>query len=440
MNSGSLINPSRPPVFCPGCSHETVVKALDRALVNLGLQGDRVCIVSDIGCSGLFDTFFNTHAVHGLHGRALTYATGIKMCRPELKVIVTLGDGGVGIGGAHFLAACRRNLDLTLIIMNNFNFGMTGGQHSSTTPQDASVTTSFLNRIEKPLPVAEVAAAAGAPFVYVCSAQDGNLTGILEEAVKFDGFSVVEIREICPGRYSRRNRLTPKMLEESVKLTPFRGLVEHNLRTEYGKAYREHLGKLEPVSLPEGIEIRFEPLERRRYEVLILGAAGQHVVTAGEVLALAAMSAGLRVAQKNEYDITVLRGPSIAEVILSGDEIHYTGIKSPDVVLAVAQEGVERRRAIFEKLSEKSLIICDSGLNLPACPAEIKEVSFRDLGIKKNQRAFGALALMAIMKRGITVDMLRFAIERRYESQKIRQEMREMLKKLSEGITGNGNR
>jgi 2-oxoglutarate ferredoxin oxidoreductase subunit beta len=82
----------------------------------VGLTGDQVVIVSDIGCSGLFDTFFNTHAFHGLHGRALTYATGLKMARPELTVIVTMGDGGMGIGGAHVLSACRRNLDLTLLV------------------------------------------------------------------------------------------------------------------------------------------------------------------------------------------------------------------------------------------------------------------------------------------------------------------------------------
>jgi 2-oxoglutarate ferredoxin oxidoreductase subunit beta len=100
----------------------------------MGLSRQQVVIVSDIGCSGLFDTFFNTHAFHGLHGRALTYATGLKMARPDLKVVVTMGDGGLGIGGAHLLSTCRRNIDLTLLVLNNFNYGMTGGQCSSTTP------------------------------------------------------------------------------------------------------------------------------------------------------------------------------------------------------------------------------------------------------------------------------------------------------------------
>ncbi|MCK5350584.1 MAG: 2-oxoglutarate synthase, partial [Desulfobacula sp.] len=133
----SYLNKTRPPVYCPGCTHEKITKGLDKALVKLNLPADKTVIVTDIGCSGLFDTFFNVHALHGIHGRALTYASGLKLANPELNVIVTMGDGGLGIGGAHVLASCRKNLDLTLIILNNFNFGMTGGQYSATTPTDA---------------------------------------------------------------------------------------------------------------------------------------------------------------------------------------------------------------------------------------------------------------------------------------------------------------
>ena len=100
----SLINNARPPAYCPGCSHEVVTRALDKTFQQMGISGNQVVIVTDIGCSGLFDTFFKTHAFHGLHGRALTYATGIKLARPELQVVVTMGDGGLGIGGAHYVA------------------------------------------------------------------------------------------------------------------------------------------------------------------------------------------------------------------------------------------------------------------------------------------------------------------------------------------------
>ena len=184
----SLINASRPLVFCPGCSHERVVGALDKALDKLGLAGNQVVIVSDIGCSGLFDTFFNTHAFHGLHGRALTYATGLKMARPDLTVVVTMGDGGLGIGGAHVLSTCRRNIDLTLLVLNNFNYGMTGGQCSSTTPQEAVVGSGFLNRLEKPVDICQVAAAAGAPYVTRTSSYASDLVDNMADAIAFEGF------------------------------------------------------------------------------------------------------------------------------------------------------------------------------------------------------------------------------------------------------------
>jgi len=222
----SLLNPQRPPVFCPGCAHENVTRALDRALQHRNLEGNQVVIVSDIGCSGLFDTFFNTHALHGLHGRALTYATGLKMARPDLTVVVTMGDGGLGIGGAHLLSACRRNLDLTLLILNNFNYGMTGGQCSSTTPSEARVGSGFLNRLEPPLDVCRVAAAAGAPYVKRASAYDKAMSAAIGAAIAFEGFALVEIRGVCPGRYTKRNKLTPQIIaEEMAQLPPAEGPV-----------------------------------------------------------------------------------------------------------------------------------------------------------------------------------------------------------------------
>ena len=197
--SAYLLNTDRPPAFCPGCSHERVARALDRAFQSLGLAGSQVALVSDIGCSGLFDTFFHTHALHGLHGRALTYAAGLKMARPELNLIVTMGDGGLGIGGAHLLSACRRNLDMTLLVLNNFNFGMTGGQYSATTPQSASVGSGFLNQLDRPMDLCQVAAAAGAPYVFRCSAHSRDLARTLQEAIQFEGFA-------GPGRIVARWR------------------------------------------------------------------------------------------------------------------------------------------------------------------------------------------------------------------------------------------
>ncbi|HSG79272.1 MAG TPA: thiamine pyrophosphate-dependent enzyme, partial [Acidimicrobiia bacterium] len=127
--------------FCPGCGHGTILDALDEALRRLGRPPEEVVIVSDIGCAGLSDQYFGTSAFHGLHGRSVTYATGIKLARPDLEVVVIMGDGGTGIGGTHLVNAARRNVGITVLVFNNMNFGMTGGQHSTTTPEGSITST-----------------------------------------------------------------------------------------------------------------------------------------------------------------------------------------------------------------------------------------------------------------------------------------------------------
>lgn len=408
----SLLNTGRPPVFCPGCSHERVTKALDKALSNMGLSGDKAVIVSDIGCSGLFDTFFNTHAFHGLHGRALTYAAGIKMAKPDLHVIVTMGDGGLGIGGAHLLAACRRNLNLTLLILNNFNFGMTGGQFSVTTPPEAQVGSGFLNRLENSLDVCEVARSAGAPYVSRCSSYNSNLPDEIEKAVRFDGFSLVDMWGICPGRYTKRNRLTPQIIDEKLAgLSSCSGVVEENKRKEYGHNYRELTAKIKKIAPPVGIRAEFVFPESDRQEVIILGSAGQRIITSGDILCIAGLTAGLNVTQKNDYNITVLRGPSISEIILSPDDIGFSGIEKPSVIIALAQEGIDRRRYVFSDLSENTMIIRASGVDLPENRATMIDVDFKALGIKSENWALASLAVMAKLKKVINMDMLNAALK-----------------------------
>jgi len=413
----SLLNTSRPPVFCPGCSHDRIPHALDKAFLKLGFQGEDVVIVTDIGCSGLFDTFFNTHAFHGLHGRALTYATGLKMAHPELNGIVTMGDGGLGIGGAHILSACRRNLDLTLLVLNNFNFGMTGGQFSATTPLNALVGSGFLNRMERPIDVCQVASSAGAPYAKRFSSYAKNLVEEMENAIRFEGFSILDIWGICPGRYTKRNRLTPKTIEDTLaKMPSMKNPVPENLRKEYGRHYRELAAHQKPVQRPTTIERQFTPPEAGRKEVIILGSAGQRIITAGEILCLAGLAAGLQTTQKNEYNITVPRGHSITEVILSPEEIGYTGIERPDVVLALSQDGVERRRHIFENLDDQSLIILGKEIDLPPCNAEVHPIDFKALKIKPHDRALASLGILAKLSRIIHPDMLESAIKYRFRS------------------------
>ena len=412
----SLLNKSRPPIFCPGCAHERVTRALDKALGEMGLSGDQIVIVSDIGCSGLFDTFFHTHAFHGLHGRALTYAAGLKLSRPELNVIVTMGDGGLGIGGAHLLAACRRNLDITLLILNNFNFGMTGGQFSVTTPPEARVGSGFLNQLEHPLDACRVASSAGAAYVSRCSSYGKDLPEEMKKAIRFDGFSIIDSWGVCPGRYTKRNRLTPKTIEQQLaELPPATGPVQANAKKEYGRHYRELAAAQKPPSPLDGIDTTFDPPSPDRQEIIILGSAGQRIITAGEILCLAGLTAGVNVTQKNDYDITVLRGPSISEVILSPEEIDFTGIDRPDIILALSQEGVDRRRHLFEHLNPDATIIQVSGIDVPDNNATLYQMDFKAQKIKTGDWALAALSILAKLNRGIHMDMLKAALSIRFK-------------------------
>ncbi len=388
----SLLNPSRPPVFCPGCSHEKSLHTLDKAFQDLKLRPEDVVIVSDIGCSGLFDVFFATHAFHGLHGRALTYAAGIKMAQPHLTVVVTMGDGGLGIGGAHVLAACRRNLDLTLLVLNNFNFGMTGGQYSCTTPGEAQVASGFLNRLEHPMDVCRVAAAAGAPFVVRRSVFSPDLREKLKEALTFKGFAVVDVWGGCPGRYMKKNPLSPKVLEQQVEAAGrWDGPVSDSPIPEYRTAYARHLGSDSPRFHWEGIEPLYTPGFSGRYGVVILGAAGERVISAGNLLASTAVYGGLHVTQKNDYNITVMRGPSITEVLMASQPITYPGIETPDLVIALASEGVGRRKDLFPHLGSDSVILRASDVSVPSSPARTIEVDFKSAGIGRKDRALASL-------------------------------------------------
>ena len=412
----SLLNEIRPAVFCPGCSHDRVLHALDQALTGMGYAGEDVAIVTDIGCSGLFDTFFNTHAFHGLHGRALTYATGIKMARPELKVIVTMGDGGLGIGGAHVLSTCRRNIDLTLLVLNNFNYGMTGGQCSSTTPQDAVVGSGFLNKLEKPMDICQVAGAAGTALVSRVSTYQKDLVERLKEAVTFEGFSLLDIWGICPGRYTRRNKLTPKNIEADLAQFPeLPDFQSQNARMEYGKAYRQEAAKLSAPQEPVRIKPTCTPPQTGRQEVVILGSAGQRIITAGELVCLAGASAGCHATQKNDYPITVMKGHSVSEVILADTEIEYTGIEDPSAIIALAPEGVNRRKKMLAALSPESLIIKTTGLELPPCQATVIDVDFKAHKIKSRDWALAALAVLARQNIALTMEMLTAALKLRFK-------------------------
>ncbi|MGA2545373.1 MAG: 2-oxoacid:ferredoxin oxidoreductase subunit beta [Rectinemataceae bacterium] len=200
---------SLPHIWCPGCGHGTVTGSLVRAIQRLDLDKNKVCIVSGIGCSSRAVGYLDFDTLHTAHGRALAFATGIKLSRPELKVIVMTGDGDcTAIGGNHFIHAARRNIDITTIVMNNNIYGMTSGQYSPMTPKGMYGTTAPYGNLERSFDLCELAKAAGATYVArATSYHVPLLIDLIESALRNKGFSVVEAVVQCPTYFGRKNKV-----------------------------------------------------------------------------------------------------------------------------------------------------------------------------------------------------------------------------------------
>jgi len=198
-----------PHIWCPGCGHGIILGSIVRAINNIGLDQDNICIVSGIGCSSRAPGYMNFDTLHTTHGRALAFATGIKLSKPTLKVIVITGDGDcAAIGGNHLIHAARRNIDLTTIVFNNNIYGMTNGQYSPMTPKDAFASTAPYGNIDRSFDLCELAIAAGATFVGRGTAYHTNqLIKLIEGALTHNGFSLIDAISACPTYYGRKNKL-----------------------------------------------------------------------------------------------------------------------------------------------------------------------------------------------------------------------------------------
>jgi len=197
-----------PHMWCPGCGHGTVLNSLLRSVESLGLSKNEIVMVSGIGCSARISGYVDFHSLHTLHGRALAFATGVKLSKPELNVIVPMGDGdALAIGGNHFIHAARRNIDITAIVMNNRIYGMTGGQFSPLSGVGTMATTAPYASIDREFDVVTMAKAAGATFVARSTTYHAKqCTDLIKQAILHEGFSVVEILSQCPTHYGRKNK------------------------------------------------------------------------------------------------------------------------------------------------------------------------------------------------------------------------------------------
>jgi len=257
-----------PHIWCPGCGNGIVTAALVRAIERADYDQRDVVIVSGIGCSSRAAGYLNFNTLHTTHGRALAFATGLKMARPELKLFVIMGDGDCSaIGGNHFIHSARRNIDLNAIVVNNHIYGMTGGQHSPLTPTGKKATTAPRGTLEREFNLLDLARGAGATFgARGNAAQPRQLEQLITRAANHKGFSLVEALSPCPIAYGRRNKLggpvdmLKELKESSISIEratskeetelegkTITGVIYQDEVPEYAAEYYRSIGKEIPV-------------------------------------------------------------------------------------------------------------------------------------------------------------------------------------------------
>jgi 2-oxoglutarate/2-oxoacid ferredoxin oxidoreductase subunit beta len=336
--------------FCPGCGHHASNLNLAKALEKAGYEPMDVVVVSDIGCSGLIDESMATHTVHGLHGRAVALATGIAYgLGDNKKVIAVQGDGGATIGLQHLLVSARRNVNLTVLILNNMVYGMTGGQLSGLSAVELKKKIMEDESHYLPFDISRMAFDAGAVYASRIIGR-GEFSDKLAVAIQTKGFSLVEIVEPCPVyAYPSTKDLVDLGYEERV------------LKREQNHFKPGFTNKPSLLAQKKSTETIMNFTLRDRLHILIGGSAGEGVQLAGDFLAKAGLHCGLHATKKGEYPITVGTGFSLAEVILSKDEINYTGIEKADVAIVASVDGWNMVRP---RINADTLVVIDESIEV----------------------------------------------------------------------------
>lgn len=409
--------------YCKGCGHPLVLRSLGAALERLGLAPADVAVVTDIGCVGLADSQITTpHTVHTTHGRSTAFASGMSLADSilgpgRLKTIVLIGDGGAMIGISHLINGALLNPDVTVLVHNNFLFGMTGGQNSAFSPVDFVTATTRDGSFVPPLDLARVLLAARAPYVARMLTGDRDLPDVIERAVAHPGFAVVEILELCTAYGTRWNPLTGATLREVADQAGYElGVLRDEPRPTFGASYLERHAAAPAATDAAGDDgaPAFAHCLERTVGLVLAGTAGERVQTAATILATAALSCGLHATQKNDYPVTVGTGFSVSEVILGPEPILYTGIEVPDAVLVVSQDGAREleRSGVFGRVAAGTLVLADEEVELPALPVGAVRLPFRaEAGAK--QAALAAVVAWVERDGALPAEALRAAAAER---------------------------
>lgn len=228
VNDGMVRAERLPNIWCPGCGIGIVLGAYIKAVQKSGIPEDKQIAVSGIGCTGRFSGYLNLDSYHTTHGRAIAFATGMSVVRPDLEISVIAGDGDLGvIGGNHLIHAARRNVDLNVIMVNNFNYGMTGGQHGATTPLGARTHTSPYGNVETPFNIPYLVSAAGASYVARWTTLHvRQLAKAIQRMMQVEGFAFLEVISPCPPTFGEFNGF-PEALD-MMKYFRDKSVVDHN--------------------------------------------------------------------------------------------------------------------------------------------------------------------------------------------------------------------
>jgi 2-oxoglutarate ferredoxin oxidoreductase subunit beta len=404
----SLLRGERlPHIWCQGCGLGTILTTFVRALQwleqNKGWDLDKVAVVSGIGCTGRIAGYVRLDSFHTTHGRAIPFATGLKLANPELKVIVLSGDGDIaGIGGNHFIHAARRNLDITLVCVNNFNYGMTGGQVGPTTPHEAKAVTAQYGNFEYPFNLPYLAAASGASFVARwTSLHARQMEWTLRDALMHPGFSFVEAIAPCSTAYARWNKegrgLDPEELnrrgleimkhyqkvgEVVVNAHPKDAVIRVNESGEITKIiegefvndshsdiqialgqrsalaeqqwlYEKQLLDNRPVLPVSGVRIP-------RTEIQLGGFGGQGIISAGRIIGVAAaLYDRLEVCLTQSYGPEARGGAAGSQVIISSDPIYHPHLIDPNCMIIMSQGAYDK---FAGRLPVGGILVYDDGL------------------------------------------------------------------------------
>jgi len=411
--------------FCKGCGHSHVVTRLNDALVELQIDPSKVLLVSDIGCIGLVDNLFpDLHTMHTTHGRSTAFATGVEIAdaiknTSELKTIVIIGDGGAMIGLLHLVNAALMNVDITVILANNFLFGMTGGQNSNFSPLEFITPTTPRGNMIPPIDICNILDGCGAGFVARTLATDKNLPHVIAQAIAHPGFALVEIVELCTEYAVKPNEITGKSLEEILARHQLSlGILrQSSVRKEFGVLYKE---KYEPRvendnTSSEYIDQLFSGSLQKQMGIVIAGTAGERVQSTAYLLARAAVMSGLECTQKNDNPVTQGSGFSLSEVCISPTEIYYTAIDEPDIIVVTSTDGLEEllSNGTFSRASEKTLILADAELSLHETNARVVRYNFRKK-MSPSRASMAGVFLASLLVDIVPPEALQAAIKERF--------------------------